>query len=529
MESRTKMSVIEPRVTRLDKKRLSTLIALFVVVMNIVLLSVYLAHRSSEYPIGWDTPYYITMTRYFEEQDFLSDRFGIITLLSVLHKVLGVSLIQLSIYLSVGLNLVLSLVSSLLAYRALRTNLTVFIASFIFVFWSVNNYILTISTFDNALGLTYALLALYCVVRVNSWFGVVPFFLFSMMVALTQFETFVFFVLMLGVYFLILTASNRSFVRAFRHTYRYIVSFALVTVISIFHFSNQIVSIFTAYTQRGDPLLNASIPYANTRSLLDVLNYFKYGITTGPLILVFCLGLVFVLWMVKRKENGHTNVLLAYFIASYSLLLYAVVRSSIPINRSIMLLPTSLFVGIGVGKLITLLRNRLSAKHYIAAIAAVMVSVLFLIPSYFAWTMRISPAIHSQVFRGFQQLNGYIEKNPVNNFVIVADTMPNEKAASAFYGLWYYWSQAIFPLPAGNSTYCIYIGTYKNYKLGTPTVRSDNEEYNSTSVESARCLAAMNGKRVPVFMIRGIAPTEYSRIAQRPETQVISSDLIRVE
>ncbi len=514
---------------QLKKRHLGVSIALLVVVVNVVLFSAYLTRRSSEYPIGWDTPYYMTMTRYFEEQDFLSDRFGIVTLLSVLHKVLGVSLIKISIYLSVGLNLMLSLAASLLAYRAFRSNIVIFSTSFVFVFWSFNNYILTLSTFDNALGLTFALLALNFVVKGDRWFSVVPFFFLSTMVALTQFETFVFFTMMLGVYFILLAIFQRSILKAFRLKFRYVVTFVLVMVISFFHFSSQISTIVKAYTQRGDPLLNASIPYASSRSLQDILSYFKYGIESGPLIFLFLLGLALLLWLIKRRENGYTNVLLAYFIASYALLLFAVVRSSIPINRSIMLLPTSLFIGIGVGTFVSVLRDRLSSRYNVAAVAAVLVSVLFLMPSYIAWTMRISPAIHSEVYRGFQQLNGYIKENNIANFVIVADTNPDEKAASAFYGLWYYWSQAIFPLPTQNSTYCIYIGTLRNYKLGVPTVRIGNEEYNSTSIESARCLTAMNGKRVSVFIIRGIAPTEYSKIAQRPETHVISRDLIRVE
>lgn len=510
----------------LSKKRALALVGL-VVVAHILVQTLYLHFRSPNNPIGWDSPYYITQTKSFLEDGFLGNRVGLIALVAGLHAVLGVPLITLFIYVTVGLNTVLALVSGLLAYRAFRSKASVFLLVFMVVFWSQNSFFLTLSIYDNALGLALSFLALYFLSSGRSWKQVVPFAVATTLVVLTHFESFIFLMLSLAFFLAFAAISRRSLRQTVVDYGKHLGVMGAALVFAYFQWANIIQQIFAFYTRRGDPGLNASIPYASARSVSDILSYFSTGLESFLQFALFVIGSI-ALFRMLRRRNEWANALAAVFVSSYVVLLYSILRASIPINRSILLLPTALFIGIGLGVSLEYIWKRFRRQRFVGLLV-VMACAAYIVPQYISLSLRYSSAIHSSVFAGYQDLLEYSTDQRLSHFVIVADTPTDERAASAFYGLWYYWAQAVFPLPTDRSTYCIYFGKYDQYQLGLPTVRADNEEYNSTSVESLRCLSSLPEGKIPVFMIRGIAPVEYPALAEAPDARVISPQLLRIE
>jgi|GEM_PF-2823102 len=484
----------------------SLLAVILVIGCSIVILALINHQRSPDYPLGWDSPYYIAQARYFEQTGILPQRAGVVSLLVFVHKVTGIPLIQIATILPVFLSAFLAVGTSLLAFSLFRRRLIAFSVIFLIVFWSPATFALTLSTYDNALGLSFSILAVMFFLRGSTFRSGIPFFLASLATAFVHFESYLFYILILGFMIIGLSWYEHSFVGFVRkHKKNLILAFAS-SIIAIIYWRDDIISIVRGYTTPVGLDGNASIPYASVKTFSAFMAYFKSGLNDANITVLFFSGLftLIILAFYSRKREGVLPI--AYVLSAYLLLTFSILRASIPINRSIPLLPVSFIVAIGLIGFSELIGRR-SRIIKLSKLLLIGVGIFFLISTNISYAKRFSRPIGPSVFIGFQKIGNYVADNHIRSFVLVANTAESEKAASAFYGLWYNWAQSFFPLSKSDSTYCLYFGTVANYRLGVATLRPGNSEYSSTSQESVRCLNTLPKNRVsPVYIISALYP-----------------------
>jgi hypothetical protein len=495
--------------------------------LNIILLSIIFVYILPDYPTGWDAPYYISRIQYFLEQDVLSNRVGLILLVSTLHLLTGISVISLITFVPVVATTLLALASALLASRVAKNNKFIFPLVFFFVFWSTSYFALSISTIDNAIGLSFAIFSLYLLsFGMNSIKKIIPFTLSATMVVLTHFESYMLLLLCLFFYFVILLIQEKSIKTLIKNTWRGIVAIVVTMAIAYFQWSNIISNITNRYTQEGDSAGNASIPYADTTSFEQVWKYFSNGLSSAIEIFLFLFGISFVIWSIFRKKSNKAGHILAFVLSCYSILLFSIIRSSIPINRSLLLLPVTLMVSIGMVAVYKFIKTRFKVSMQLLVIAG-LITVMFPISNYIEYVMRFPQSIRQETYVGLNQLNQHVQEENIKNYIVVTNTGSKVKAASAYYGLWRNWIMSVLPLPTESNNFCIYFGKLDNFRKKEATIRKDNEEYNYISQYSLECINELPSG-TPIYMIKGLYPGSFPQEGSRFSTKDISENVVEI-
>lgn len=485
----------------IGKNRRPILLAVFVAI-NVVALGVFLFQRFPPFPIGWDAPYYISRIRYFLEQGVVTNRMGYIGLSAAIHLLLGAPLITLQVAATLLTSTLIALASALLVYRPTAGGTTRFAFVFLLVLWSHGFFALAITTIDNAFALAFALFALGILARSDgSPRSVVAFGAMTALLAITHLETLAF-LLVTVVVFLLLTALRTRDLGAVLRRYRWYFAAGVPSLgLAVLQWGPTLGGIVGGYLQRGDPLGNASIPYADPKSISAVLRYLSTGIA-GPFeTMLFLLGAGVALgYYLRRADQRTATAVAAYGIVAYAVLVFSVVGGSIPINRSTPLLPVSLFLGLGVATAFRWLvqRSRIGAGA-VGALALLIITLT--VPTFAIYALRFPPSIHHQSYAGLSELTTFVREQDIPSFVLLGETPPDVVAASAYYGLWTNWLTALAPLPDATRAHCVYLGRVENLVRGEPTLRDGNREYNETSAEGLRCVRTLPPD-APIFVVR---------------------------
>jgi hypothetical protein len=483
-----------------------SVITILIVLVNVAVLTVVMHNKMPAYPVGWDAPYYITRVNQFIELGVLSNRIGFVTSMASVQSVTGLPNVSLYIYFTVFITTLFSLFTALLASRVFLRH--TFVLIFLATFWFVNSLALTTTTFDNALGLSLCLLAVYALSkRSENAVHAIPFFIVVLALSFTHFESYLFFLGVFVIYALLVIFQKRS-VGIFIREYKWFILPVIVsTVVAYIHWSDVVSAIFTYYTVSADPTGNASVPYSQSASLREFFRLTQSGIWSYAQSVVSVLGLTVLAWSVLRKKDSHAIPVLAYALAGYALLFLAVMRGSIPINRAVIMLPTAMLFGVGLAQLITF-ASRIAVIKKVLFLLILISSIALPVLSARSFISRYPVSITPETYQGIQELREYVQKNNIRSFVIVTNTPEGTLAASAYYGLWNNWSEAVLPVKNSDMEYCIYFGKLENYFFDLPTVRGENQEYNDTNTESRRCVGAMQ-KSPAVFIIQGLYPGSY--------------------
>lgn len=462
-----------------------------ILIANVAALTILILNKIGDFPIGWDAPYYISRVRYFEELGVLSNRTGFITLMSTIHTALNIPLVTLHTLFTIFSISLLSILSAMLASHLIQPRRMTFVLTFISVSWYTSYFALSVSTYDNALGIIFmlsALVFLTCVSR--GWKGATLFALAAVMTLLTHLESYLLLVCILFVYSVFEYFRLSTFTKWIQVNKPYVVVLVLTLLFAGIQWADVIAPIFSQYASPSLQGVNASTPYSQTRSLAEFFKLLTTGIPSTVYAVLFVVGVYGVYTRRKQDNPRLSNILLAYLVAAYGLLLYSVLRSSIPINRTVLLLPVPLFIGIGVAQITTFF-----SKHSATRVSPTLASIVFLIvlPSmaYQVYVQRFPVSISPDVYTDLTSLNAHVLRNDVSHFILVTNTDSQTQAASAYYGLWSNWIQSIFPLEDGTRASCLYFGKVENLPRRVPTVRAENTEYNATNIESLSCISKL--------------------------------------
>ncbi len=493
--------------------------ALFIFLHIAALCAIFL-YALPPYPTGWDAPYYMNRIRYLIEQNVLSNRVGFIALMAAVHSITGISIITLQSFVPAATTTLLALSSALLASRIFRKSTVLFLLTFSLTFWSQAYLTLNILTTDNVIGLSFALFTLYVLsLGISNWKYAFLFSLTTTMVAISHFESYVLLISCLVFYFLFLLILEKwSLKKIITDNFRVIYAIILTMVIAYLNWADVIVVILKGHTDRTGSADNASIPYAHATTLQEIWTYLTTGLSTEIHIAFFILGMIFIIKTFLKDKSKPAAILLGYIITCYIILLYSILKSSIPINRSVLLLPVPLIIGIGISHLIILCKNKFRMPLWLL-IMFIPLLISSSIPSYIERLRQFGYSIQPQTYQSFLHLNDYLKEKNIRNFIIVTNTPTNTLAASAYYGLWNNWALSTLPLPDKTRHMCIYFGTLNNLNKNLPTVRAGNQEYNDTSAYTLECIKTMPSDK-KVFIIKDLysankeATSDYAVIRQ---------------
>lgn len=479
------------------------LVGLLVIVQLIG--AIMLFSQMPPFPTGWDAPYYISHSRIFLESGDLGVRFGSVSIMSVAHSLTGISLINLYRIYPIFLSFLLAAGTAVLTASFFKERQVVFGLVFIFTFWYQSYFVLSLSTYDNALALGLTLFSLFSLRFADrGWRFTIPFFLLSSAVALIHFETFIFLLIVLSVYYIGAMILSKSIITAVLTHMRSMAVTIATIVIGFIQWQDSVAKLIRSYTTRATESGNAAIPYVTNSNMSEFLRYAKSGISDNLTLLFVLLGaimIVSIIWSVRRSERSF--ILSAYLLASYGLLAFSVFRGSIPINRSVLLLPVPLLVAIGIYLFTKILyRQPRSAILFPMAALILLFIVINPIPAAQAYITSFPLAIEEKTYEGLVELNTYLEKEDITQYVVLTNT-PNEyKAASAYYNLWRNWGRSILPLSVARGLEpCFFFGNAADLFATRSTIRSDNDEYTAISSASVKCVRTMSIDDVPVFVI----------------------------
>ncbi len=498
------------------------------IVLNVALMAMVIVQHRPPYPTGWDSPYYMSRVRYLEQAGVLTNRVGFIALMTTVHQASGVSLVTLQWIATYAIMLLIALSTAVLAAGVSGRRTTVFLLTFFFTFWSTSYFAMAVTTFDNALAIAFIFLTLALLSRTNgSWRSAAGIGLPMLVVALTHFESFAFLLFALVLYVGMMVIRDRAVGDTWRRLRPIMIVTAGICLLAVLQWRDVLGHIFTSYSATADTTANASIPYAAGQSLADVVPYLSTGISTQLQIILAILGLVFVVAMAFRRRSNEALGVLAYIITAYTVLVFSVVRASIPINRSTPLLPATLLIGLGLSALLSWLVAR-HGRALAMFVTIGLIVLLYPIASFRAYADRFPVSISSASYAGYQELQSFLADQPQTNYILAVNIRADEAAASAFYGLWRNWATAMLPLPTTNPGFCIGFGALSDVLQRRSTTRVNAQEYNDTNEASLDCIRKL-ATDTPVYMIEGLQPGAWPPTSQRWRLTPIGQHVQRVE
>lgn len=468
--------------------RLGLIVTLAFILANVVALVWIYAAKMPSYPIGWDAPYYITNIRYLENQVTIGPRMGFIGVVALVHQLTNISLNTLMVWVTPMLVVILAFGIAGLVYQVADRNLFALAMGFFFSLWFTSYFALSVSTFDNAFGLALTFLTLnIALILKRGWIRGGLFFFGTLLIGITHLESFGVLSLIIILYWLLFAIQQRTWVAFKYQNSDILLSWGAALLGTGWIWWGSLRKITSGYLGKADPGGNASIPFANIHNLTEAGKYFSTSISGSLAILIVITAVIFLLVKLFRRQRKEHCMALAYILSTYAVLMYAVLRKSIPINRATLLVPVPMLLGLGTYYLYKLLRLRM--RLFVSILFFVLVILTFKLPlEYIDYMSRFPRAIGSN-FYSFQELSDYVAKNNINSFVVVAHT--DSKAASAYYGLWRNWISATAPLPTSQRAHCLYLGSFENLIKNQPTYWKDNYEYYTTSLVGLECIKSL--------------------------------------
>lgn len=457
----------------------------------------------------------------------MSVRIGFIGLMSLLHFLFGISTIQLIHWATPILTTLIALGYAGVVYRSTKNSLFAFAITFFFSLWATSTFVLSITTFDNAFGQVFVLGSIFFALgQKNSWRRAIGVFISATLVGLTHLESFIFLCLVVGLYGLITISFNRSLMIFFKTEKKLILAFMFSAAITTWHWFNQIIKIFHGYSVTADPAGNASIPYAHVTNFSGFWSFLTTGIPNRITTMVVIAAIVSLIVTITRHNNREIRLFTAYIFSGYIVVLYAILRASIPINRAILLLPVSILLGYG---LYHASRYLYQSRYRFVTLTVFILILLFIFPpaEYVSYLRRFPRAISSTVPKGLNELNNYITEHQSTSIIIISDIKPDIRAASAYYGLWYNWITAILPLSITERQVCLYLGTMENLRMRRPTVSASRPEYKDASLVGISCIQKLR-QPVEIFQIQGIGQGPYPLKGNNIQVEYLAPTLVRI-
>jgi hypothetical protein len=501
------------------------------VALNALLLFLVFRHETVSYPSGWDAPYYINRIREFIERGIIPHRFGFVIAMGIIHLVTRIPVITTVAWASPVLMVLTATGVASLVYAASRKSLLGFCLAFAVTLWSPLNVLLSTGTFDNAFAVALLFFALWIVRWAGpSWRRGIALLIVSSIIGGTHLETYALFVVIVALYEALQLVRHRSLKRWWMREFDVFAAMLLALLISVLHWAGTLNTLVTFYTTTAGSGGNASIPYAQSSTLTSVLNYLQTGIANTTVLSVVLMAVLVLIYRVIRRRDAGADIFIAYVIASYGVLLYAVLRGSIPINRAILVVPINALIGFGI-YLVTRFPKRLRLTF--GALVIITFYLAVATPTALVATVRrLSPSISPTTFTAYHSLAEYVRDHDVKTYVVIADIPNTELAASAYYSLWTNWLVATKPTGTTTDQFCIYLGSLANYRSGVPATRTDRQEYNDTAREGQRCVSALAyafpTEPPATFVIQGIYFASFSQPAWSATNEVIGPNLGRI-
>lgn len=485
-----------------------TWLLLAFVALNAILLFIIFSKYTVDYPVGWDAPYYINHVRAFAEDGIVPQRYGFILGVGTIHLLTQVPIITLITWASPVLMLLTAAGVALIVYMASRRSPLAFCLAFSVTLWSSTTVQMANGTFDNAFALSVLFVTLWALFwRGPSWRRGLWTLAGATIIAHTHLETFIFLALITVAYHLLLIHHYRSVRIWWKQELDVIVAAVGGGLAALLYWAPALNTIFSFYTTPAGVGGNASIPYVRSTDWGAVLNYLRTGLNDASTLVLALTALAVLGYRSWRRGEQLTNLLLAYIVAGYGILLYAVLRGSIPINRALLIIPVSAMVAFGVYCVLHIIRR------WPIAVTLLFVTWVYLVLANPATTVailrRTNPSISPTALASYRSLATYVYRHQITSYIVVSDVPPHERAASAYYSLWTNWLVATRPAGYSPDQVCIYLGTLDRYRRDEPTTRQSGGEYNSTSIEGQRCRTELEGKSpVPpaVFVISSLYP-----------------------
>lgn len=508
--------------------RFRVLFLLVFICANAIVLLLIFRHETVPYPTGWDAPYYIGRIREFVERGIIGQRFGFVLAMGLIHLITRVPILTEAAWASPVLMILTATGVASLVYAAAGRSLLAFALTFVITLWSALNVLLSTGIFDNAFAMVMVFLALW-ILRWDgpSWRRGITFFVMAGVIGGTHFETFVFFSLITVLYEGLQLYHHRSIQRWWAREYDTLVAICSGGLIGAWHWARTLKTLVSFYTTTAGPNGNASIPYAQSTTWASVSNYLKTGIPDNTALWLVFVAVTVLGYRALRRRDRAADQFLSYVLAGYAILLYAVFRGSIPINRAILIVPINALIGFGIYSLIRL-GNR--SRTMLSVLVIMVTYLIFSTPTAFVATIRrLSPSISPTTFAAYQSLATYVRGHHIKAYVVIVDIPTSERAASAYYSLWTNWLSATRAVGTTTDQFCIYLGSLANYYHRIPTTRQDRPEYNNTSLAGQKCMDhltfAYYTTQPTVFVIQGIYSTSYQQPAWNAVTDVVAPNL----
>ncbi|MEK7518883.1 MAG: hypothetical protein AAB549_03085 [Patescibacteria group bacterium] len=495
--------------------------------LNALLLFLVYRHETVPYPTGWDAPYYILRIREFLERGIVAQRFGFVLVMSVIHLVTRIPVMTEVAWASPVLMVLTATGVASLVYAATQRSLLGFSLTFAVTLWSPLNVILSTGTFDNAFGMVLLFLALWILRWTGpTWWRGIVLAIVAGLIGWTHIETYALFLFIVALYEVLRLYRHKSIRLWWAHEYDIITAILSGVLVGVWHWAGTLDRLFTSYTTKVGPGGNASIPYAQSATLTSVINYLQTGIPDSTVLWIVLVTLIVLGYRVLRRHDRATDLFISYILVGYAVLLFAIYRSSIPINRAILLVPANALIGYGIYYIIRL-PKRLHLT--IGVLVVIWAYFVFVTPTAFIATIRrLSPSISPTTFAAYQSLATYVRDHRITTYVVLVDIPTHEPAASAYYQLWTNWLSATRSVGTTTDQFCIYLGSLTNYRQNVQTLRDNQQEYNDTSLEAHRCFNRMINAfpgTPTLFVIQGMYFSSFSQPAWSAVTEVITPNL----
>lgn len=508
-------------------------VALWLGVASVIGLAAFVYFRTFAYPYGWDTGYYAERIAALENYGQLTHRAGYIAISTVFHRVLGISVLTSQLLLPFLLLVIFAGMVALLIYRFTGRR-SAFLASFAPLLLSGSYTYFAVSLYDNLLGLTLMVAALYLLTTIDDrrWtLRHVMLLTLLIAIAITHLETFLLTVGAIGIYLILVVEKQwRRFLPSLWSYRATITTLMVASATAVLHWRTIGLGIVKGYSVRPQ-LADASVTYALARVdtigrfLADLGSYHARFINLSLYSFLFIIGVgLAVRAMRASQRRPAAAVFMAWLLVTYALFLFSILRGSVPISRASSLIPFWAFLIFGAIGVFT------SFRRLWFGWAVVPFLLLLSVPDYVKSVTTQPPAIDRSIHTELAVLRQYVEGNgsPRRQFVVVVNTPSGEPAANAFFFMWDYWIRATLYYVRGlayDYDYCVYFGNPVDVFHETyPTVRGDNPEYSNVSLFTTRC--TKNLPKREVILIRPFAMAEFSFYEHDPRATIVTNDIL---
>lgn len=507
------ISYIRNIATRWNRKSVDFVLTFFVLVQIVALFFIYFWSLPS-YPIGWDVPYYIKQILLFESGYEPGLRQGFVFFMVALHKITHVDIVLLLRIITPVIITGTAFSMARLVSKVSPSPRSAFLWTFTFALWSTNYFSLSISTLDNAWSYMIGIFALgEIIVSQARRRRAIVFALLGILVGFTHLETFALLSFVFLLFLVLRFLQKRNIRQIWLSEKEVILAYLLMAVLTTYHWRSLLRSTVTVYSTTADTGLNAGIQYASSHGWDEIVRYLQTGISNASVGVVILVTILFMGYKYLRKGERGVTMLLAFTLASYGILLYSVVRGSIPIDRAMLLVPAPALFGYGLSLVVS------PAVRYLPlAVSLLIFPTIFIytkLPTaYASMVKRFPQSIRPPAYEAILNFNAFVYQQVPGSYVIVVDIPAAERAATAYYLLWKNWFDATSPSLGYGTPHCTYLGTIENAIQKVPTVRKDNPEYNSTSEFGVDCLRNIRSD-ARIFVLSDFNPVTIQSISKK--------------